>query len=95
MKQRTVKLIAKIFGEMPTKCPQCGDEMKLVGFVFDSKMLADVNFMSRAPPKMTVTKYSQMPEQPVVIKGQGGDQEQTLHNQLMPNYEDLDQSISW
>ena len=89
------KLIARIFGEMPTKCPRCGEEMKLMDFVFDTRILTDFLYMQRAPPKITITKYSQLPKQPVVEKTQAQDPGDFVYEQKTPNYEDADQSKNW
>ena len=89
------KLIARIFGEMPTKCPRCGEEMKLMDFVFDTRILTDFLYMQRAPPKITITKYSQLPKQPVVEKTQAQDPGNFVYEQKTPNYEDADQSKNW
>ncbi|MBU0506556.1 transposase zinc-binding domain-containing protein [bacterium] len=89
------KLIAKTFGEMPTQCPRCHEEMKLVGFVFDARILADFGYLKRAPPKMKVIKYSQIPKQPMIETSQSQDQGSIIYKQRMPDYENLDQSIEW
>jgi len=78
--------------------------MKLVGFVFDVRILADFGYLKRAPPKMKVIpstslrmfhKYSQIPKQPVIEAYQNQDQGTIVYKQPMPDYENLDQSISW
>lgn len=90
-------LIARIFGEKPTQCPQCGEEMRLKGFDFDTRFLHDISQMQRAPPKMIVVKYSQLPSQPVVVveTAQEWGKVACKQSPLMLAYETHDQSISW
>jgi len=89
------KLIARTFGEIPTICPRCGEEMQLTGFVFDARILSDFDYFKRAPPRMTVTKYSQIPKQPTIETSQNQDKGTISYKQSMPDYENFDQTISW
>ncbi|MBF0106975.1 MAG: hypothetical protein HQM16_16805 [Deltaproteobacteria bacterium] len=89
------KLIARIFGESPTICPQCGEEMKLVGFVFDTRMLTDIQYMQRAPPRIVITRYFQLPRQPVVDNEQDQNAGDFIYDQTTPSDEDVDQSKNW
>lgn len=90
-------LIARIFGDKPTQCPQCGDEMRLVGFDFDTRFLHDIPQMQRAPPKIKVVRYAELPAQLIMERAQSGVDNQTAvgSEQIMPDYENADQSISW
>ena len=54
IKPKWATLIAKVFGEIPIKCPRCGTAMDLKEFVFDVRWITKViPELSRAPPKIT------------------------------------------
>jgi hypothetical protein len=54
VKPKWALLIAKVFGEIPIACPNCGTAMDLKEFVFDVRWITKViPELSRAPPKIT------------------------------------------
>jgi hypothetical protein len=54
VKPKWATLIARVFGEIPIKCPRCGTAMDLKEFVFDMRWITKViPELSRAPPKLT------------------------------------------
>ncbi len=54
VKPKWATLIAKVFGELPIKCPRCGTAMDLKEFIFDVRWICRViPELSRAPPKLT------------------------------------------
>jgi hypothetical protein len=54
VKPKWAVLIARVFGEIPIKCPRCGTAMDLKEFIFDVRWICKViPELSRAPPKLT------------------------------------------
>ena len=59
IKPKWAVLIAKIFRDMPTICPQCGTAMDLKEFILDEKLiLKALPGAARAPPKKQFEPYS-------------------------------------
>jgi len=57
VKPKWATLIAKVFGEIPIKCPKCGTAMDLKEFIFDVRWITKViPELSRAPPKLVIER---------------------------------------
>ncbi len=89
------KLISKIFGESPTKCPRCGEEMKLTSFIFETSMLLrKVSGLSQAPPRIAIEKHRGV-YQPSVLHDEVLQHEQQFDHSIVIQDVNFDQSMSW
>lgn len=62
------KLIAKVFGDNPVRCPRCHKDMKLKGFLLKTNlMFKEIQVLSRAPPLKEFPKYRDLPGQGLTI----------------------------
>jgi hypothetical protein len=87
------KLINKIFGEEPTACPRCGEDMKLVGFVMETRVLLRKMWgLSRAPPKLTIERRNNT--QQLSVATDEMESQQLEFDQSFPAKEgDFDQTV--
>lgn len=89
------KLISKLFGDLLTECPKCGEEMQLTGFIFETGLLLrQVRRISRAPRKKTIEKRRAF-IQPSIVPDESRPLEQEFDQSVKIQEMDFDQSVSW
>lgn len=83
VKPSWARLIARIFGAIPIRCPKCGAVMELAEFILDAapgaKLFPDI---ARAPPRKQFERYTAPTGEPVYGHAADGDTGNAEFNQL-------------
>lgn len=93
------KLIARIFGDLPTKCPNCQKEMKLQGFELKLDCIRVwVPELARAPPQIPFVTYRERHRGRTILAAAEGPTpyiRDSLSQLRKESNDDFDQTIAW